>query len=354
MRTRVVLGYSGGLGSSAAMAWLTDAHAAEVVTVTLDLGQGTPLEEVRDRALAAGAARAHVLDARDEFVRGYVLPALKADATYEDGSPMPAALSRPLIVRKLVEVAAMEGASALAHGSSSGGVDLVRLDAAAHALNPSLRVLAPVREWSMSPAGEAAYARARGVPLPPGRPTGAAPGRSNLWGRSFTRGPEEDPTAWPPESAYTRTRTPEGCPDEPAHVDVRFENGEPIAVNGVPMAPVDLIAALDLIAGANGVGRTGTGEAAERGEAPAAVVLHAAHRELQRVVTAADLARECLAMSATYAGLVHHGLWFTPTRGAIDAFEAGVQARVTGEIRLRLFRGECTIVGRTSPFAISD
>jgi argininosuccinate synthase len=351
MRQRVVLGYSGGVETSAAIPWLAERHAAEVITMTLDLGQGTSLEEVRDRALAAGAARAHVLDVRDDFVRDYVLPALKADATDDDGAPMAAALSRPLIVSKLVEIAEMEAATAVAHGCADGGVDLVRLDAAAHALNPTLKVLAPAREWTMSTTDEMAYARLRGRLLPHGI-AGWPASRGNLWGRSFARGPGDAQEVWPPESAYVRTRTPADCPDEPAHVDVRFENGEPTALNGVPMPFVELITTLDLIAGANGVGRTVSRGGAECGEAPAAIVLHAAHRELQRLVTAADLSRQCRAMSATYAGLVHHGLWFTPTRGVIDAFEEGVQARVTGEIRLRLFKGDCAIVGRNSPFAL--
>jgi argininosuccinate synthase len=357
---RIVIAYSGGLDTSVAVPWLAERYGAEIVAVTMDLGQGAELEEVRDRALASGAIRAHVLDVREEFARDFVLRALKADALYEDKYPLATALARPLIAQKLIEIAEIEQATAVAHGCSGKGNDQVRLEVTARALNSSIRIIAPAREWGMTRAEEIEYARQRNVPVPA---TVESPYSTdfNLWGRAVDCGALEDPWHEPPEDIYTLTKPPSECPDEPAYVEVSFERGVPTAINGVAMPMLDLIASLGTIAGANGVGRIDLIEnrlvgikSREVYEAPAAVVLHAAHEELQRLVTTADLDRLCRDISQKYADLVYNGLWFTPTREAMDAFVDKVQERVTGVIRLKLFKGDCRIVGRKSPFGLYD
>jgi len=357
---RIVLAYSGGLDTSVAIPWLADRYGAEVIAVTLDLGQGKELNDVRERALAVGAVRAHVIDVREEFARDYILPALQAGAVYEDKYPLATALGRPLIAKKLVEIAGIEGATAIAHGCTGKGNDQVRLDVSARAIEPDIAVIAPAREWGMTRPEEIEYARERGIPVPA---TVDSPYSTdaNLWGRSIECGVLEDPNAEPPEEIYTLTKSPAECPDMPAYVEVEFAAGVPSAVNGVAMPLVELISSLETIAGAHGVGRVDMVEnrlvgikSREIYEAPAATVLHAAHRELEGFVIARDLERIARDLGRTYADLVYNGLWYSPTREAIDAFVAKVQEIVTGSVRLKLFHGTCQVVGRTSPFALYD
>ena len=357
---RIVLAYSGGLDTSVAIPWLAEKYHAEIIAVTMDLGQGKELEAVRDRALATGAVRAHVLDLREEFVRDYIVRSLKADAIYEDRYPMATSLGRPLIAQKLVEIAEIEQATAVAHGCTGKGNDQVRLDVTTRALNPKLKVIAPARDWGMTRPQEIEYARQRHVPVPA---TVESPYStdSNLWGRSIECGVLEDPWQEPPEEIYTLTKSPAECPDEPAYVDVAFERGVPIGINGVAMPLIDLIGSLGTIAGAHGVGRIDMVEnrlvgikSREIYEAPAAVVLHAAHKELQKLVTARDLDRMARQISLRYADVIYDGLWFTPLREALDGFVEKVQERVTGIVRLKLFKGDCRIVGRQSPYALYE
>lgn len=352
-----MLAFTGGLDTSVAIPWLKERHGAEVVTVTLDLGQGRVLEEVRDRALAAGAVRAHVLDVRDEFAANFIVRALKADAVYEDRYPMATSLGRPLIAKKLVDVAAIEQATAVAHGGTAEGNDQIRLDAAVHALNPDLRVLAPVHEMDMTAAEEAEYARARGIAVPAGESPYSVD--ANLWGRAIQYGVLEDPWTEAPEEVYTLTRAPAECPNEAAYVEISFDSGTPVAINGVEMPILELISSLGIIAGAHGVGRIDMVENRLAGvktreiyEAPAAVVLHAAHKELQKMVVTTGVDRFSRAVSLQYADTIYNGLWFAPLREALDAFIDKVQERVTGVIRMKLFKGDCRVVGRKSPFAL--
>ena len=357
---RIVLAYSGGLDTSVAIPWMAERYRAEIIAVTMDLGQGKELDEVRARALATGAVRAHVLDLREEFARDYIVPALKADAIYEDRYPMATALGRPLIAQKLVEIAEMEGATAVAHGCTGKGNDQVRLDVTTRALNPALKVIAPARVWGMTRPEEIEYARARGVPVPA---TVASPYSTdtNLWGRSIECGVLEDPWQEPPEEIYTLTRSPADCPDRAAYVEITFDRGTPTALNGVDMPLLGLIESLANLAGSHGVGRIDMVEnrlvgikSREIYEAPAAIVLHAAHKELQKFVTTRDLDRIARYVSLQYADLVYNGLWFTPTREALDAFVETVQQRVTGTIRLKLFKGDCRVVGRRSAYALYE
>jgi argininosuccinate synthase len=357
---RIVLAYSGGLDTSVATAWLTETRGAEVVAVTMDLGQGAELADVRDRARAAGAVRTHVVDLRETFAREFVLPALQAGAVYEERYPLAAALARPLMARQLVEVARMEGTSLVAHGSTGKGNGQARLDLAIRALDPSLTVLAPARTWGLTRSEAIRYAAARGIPVVA---TSEHPYSSdaNLWGRSISGGQLEDPWCEPPPEVYRLTRGPEQGPASPAIVELAFDRGVPVAVNGVAMPLVELIEAVGTIAGHHGVGRIDMVEnrllgikVREIHEAPAAVVLHAAHRELERFVTTRELDRLCRQMGAAYGELVYNGQWFTPAREALDAFVGAVQERVTGDVRVRLFRGDCQVTGRRSPHAIYD
>ena len=355
---RIVLAYSGGLETSAAIPWLADTYGAEVVAVVLDLGQGRELPDVRERALALGAVRCHVIDAREEFVRDFILPALQAGAMYEDGYPLATALGRPLIARRLVEMARMEGASAVAHGGAGNGNDELRLDTSLAAVDPDLAVIVPTRTWGMSRGDVLEYARRRGIVVPAPAPYSID---FNLWGRSIACGVLEDPWAEPPDDIYALTRAPHECPDEPAYLEIEFTGGVPVRVNDVEMPMLELIESLETIAGAHGVGRIDMVEnrvvgikSREIYEAPAGVVLHMAHRELQKLVIARDLERLSHEMSRTYADLVYNGLWFSHAREAIDAFVRAIQPRVTGAVRLKLYKGDVRVVGRRSPHALYD
>jgi argininosuccinate synthase len=354
---RIILAYSGGLDASIAIPWLKDTFSAEVVTVTLDLGHGSELVEIRQRALALGAVRSHVIDVREEFVRDYALPALQAGALLADRAPMTTALTRPLIARKLIDVARMENATAVAHGSAATSDDGMRLDVLVSALDPAIRVIVPTRMWEMSREEALTFARDRGIPAP-----ASADGRNstdaNVWGRSTMCSPAQDPWVEASEDIYALTRSPRDCPDQPAYVEIEFAAGKPVRVNSIEMLPLEMIESLETIAGLHGVGRvdlvaarlTG-GQAREIYEAPAAVVLHAAHKELQQLVMPSDLEQVAHALGRTYADLINGGQWFSPTRTAIDAFVAAIQPRVTGAIRLKLFKGDCRVAGRRSPFA---
>jgi argininosuccinate synthase len=363
---RIVLAYSGGLTTSVAIPWLKEHYQAEIITVSVDLGQGRELEAVRDRALAAGAARAHVLDLREEFARDFILPALKADALYEDRCPLAAALGWPLIADRLLAIADIEQASAVAHGcgttatlkgSRHTDTDPAPLDVTIRARTPALAVLAPAAEWTMTLSERVEYAKQRGIPAP-AAVAAAYSTDTNLWGRTIDCGVIDDPWREPSEDLYVLTKSGPECPNEPAYVELSFDRGAPTLINGVSMPLVDLIASLSTIAGAHGVGRvdmiehrSAAGKTRTIHEAPAAVVLHAAHRELQKLVTGRDLDRFARHARIQYADLVYNGLWFTPLRDALDAFVEKVQERVTGDVRLKLFKGACRTVGRKSPFA---
>jgi argininosuccinate synthase len=360
MKERILLAHSGGLGTSVAIAWLAEEYDAEIITVTLDLGQGGELDEVRGRALATGAVRAHVLDVREEFARSYILPALQAGATYEGRYPLGTALGHPLIARKLVEIAAIEHAGAIAHGCADQGNDQVRLERSVRALDPAVRILAPVRTSGMTRPEELAYAQARHVPVPVAERSPYSID-ANLWGRSIACGALEDPWEEPPQEIYRLTRPPAAAPTAPAYVEIAFERGVPVAINDVTMGLVELIESLTTIAGGHGVGRIDMVENLVAGiksrevyEAPAAVVLHAAHQELTSFVSSRDLDRLVRELSVKYADLVYNGHWFTPMREALDAFTATVQERVTGVVRVKLFKGAYTVVGRQSPSTLDD
>jgi len=340
---RIVLAHSGGLNSSAAVPWLAEANSADVITISLDLGQPGELEELRDRALATGAVRAHALDVREEFARDWVARSVKADALADDRWPLVSALSAPMLARKLVEIAAIEQTTTVAHGAADAAA-ATRVENAVRAINPQLTVLAPARDWSMTRLEAIEYADKRGIVVPAETPHAVD---ANLWGRVLESGAID---AWnePPEELFALTKSAAACPAEPAYVDVAFERGVPTMVNGVTMPLTDLIETVGMIAGAHGVGRLDVagGQLREIGEAPAAVVLHAAHAELQKLVTPKDAVRFSRRVSREYADLIERGAWFSPLREALDAYLDKIQERVSGAIRLKLFKGDARIVGR--------
>lgn len=355
---RIILAYSGGLDTSVAVKWLADRYDAEIVTLTIDLGQGKELDNVRERALAVGAVRAHVVDARQEFADEYILPALQAGAIYEGKYPLATALGRPLIAKKLVEFAEMEEAGMIAHGCTGKGNDQVRMDVSARALNPALKVVAPARVWGLTRPEEIEYAKQNGIPVPASVENPYSTD-SNLWGRSIECGVLEDPWTEPPEEIYTLTKSPSDAPDVPAYVEIDFKCGVPTKVNGVAMPLIELINSLEAIAGVHGIGRIDLVEnrlvgikSREIYEAPVATVLHAAHRELEGLVVPRELARLKATLARSYADLVYDGLWFSTTRDALDAFVASVQRHVTGTVRLKLSKGDCRVVGRKSPLSL--
>jgi argininosuccinate synthase len=336
---RMVLGYSGSLETSIAIAWLAERFGVEVIAVTLDVGQGRDLADVRERALAAGAVRAHVLDVRDELARAYVLPALQAGAIEIDGDPLGVALARPLLGRKLVEVARMEGATSIAHGcqpgspGSPGSEDETRFERTLAAVDPSMTIVAPLREWNMTQPQQIEYAKAHNILASPSPRVDA-----NLWARTIAADEARD-------DIYLLTRAPEMCPEEPARLEIGFLRGVPVRANGIEMSLAELIESVETIAGAHGVGRIDR-SATDRKiyEAPAASVLVMAHEELEALVVPEDLARLQDYLAHEYRSLIDAGLWFGPKREAIDSFASSVQRMVSGSVRLELFKGQCRVV----------
>ena len=353
---RILLAYSGGLDTSVAIPWLREQHDAEVIAVTVDLGQGRELAAIHERALAIGAVRAHVLDAREEFGREYILPALQAGAVYEDRYPLATALARPLIAKRLVEIARMEGATPSRTAVPDSTTTRSAWKPPSGRSIPPIPIIAAAQISGMSREDKLEFARRRSVPVPDSTSSPYSID-TNLWGRAIAAGVLEDAWVEPPEEIYTLTRSPQDCPDEPAYVELTFESGVPVRANGVEMSLLELIESLEIIAGAHGVGRIDVVENRLAGiksrevyEAPAAVVLHTAHKELEKLVIPRELERVKHDLSRIYADLVYSGLWFSHTRQTIDAFVAAVQPRVTGSVRLKLFKGDCRIVGRKSPF----
>ena len=360
MSEPIVLAYSGGLDTSVALRWLSLEYGADVIAVLVDVGQGIDIEAVTARAMQAGAADVVVVDARDEFAREFVLPVLQAGALYEGRYPLVSALSRPLISRHLVAVARERGAGAIAHGCTGKGNDQVRFETAVAALAPDLAVLAPVRDWGMTREQEIAYAHEHGIEVPV--KSGAAYSIDhNLWGRSCEAGPLEDPWFEPPAGAFALTMAPERALAAPQEVVVAFEQGVPVAIDGEPLDLARLIGRAAAIAGAHGVGRVDMIEnrlvgikSREVYEVPAAALLMTAYAGVAELTVERDLAHMRAELAGRYAALVYNGLWFSPLRAALEAFMAEAAAPVTGEARLKLYRGSCAVVGRRAPASLYD
>jgi len=354
---KVVLAYSGGLDTSVCLKWF-EQQGAEPYALYLDLGQGEPADDVKQKALKIGAVNAFVRDAKAEFAEEYVAPAIKANALYGGKYPLFTALGRPLIAKKLVEVAREVGAKHIAHGSTGKGNDQVRFDVTTASIAPDLTVVAPVRDWNMSRPEEMAYAEEHGIPVPVSKKSPYSVDE-NLFGRSIEAGPLEDPDHEPTEDVFALTTAPEETPDRPEYVTIGFSEGLPTSLNGEEMALAELIEHLNSVAGAHGVGRIDMIEdrlvgikSREIYECPAALTIIQAHKELETMTLTKDVLRFKAAVEQRYAEITYDGLWFTPLKRALDAFVAETQKTVTGTIRLKLYKGSNIVVGRTAPQAL--
>ncbi|HEX2118833.1 MAG TPA: argininosuccinate synthase [Acidimicrobiales bacterium] len=357
MAKRVVLAYSGGLDTSVAVRWMAEEWGVEVVAVAVDVGQGGDFGLLKERALAAGAVEVVVVDCRAEYARDFVAPALRANALYEGRYPLVSSLSRPVIVRHLVEAARAYGADAVAHGCTGKGNDQVRFEVSVRALAPDLDVLAPVRTWGLTREDSIDYAARWDIPV---NVTRASPYSidENLWGKAIECGVLEDPWASPPEDIFTLTRRTAA---EPVEIVVAFEEGIPVAVDGQPMPLHDLVGHVGSIAGSFGWGRVDMIESRRVGiksrevyECPGALALLLAHADLEGLTLERDVFHEKARLEPRWAELVYDGLWFSPLKAALDAFVAETQRYVTGEVRLRCEPGGCWVAGRRSDVGLYE
>lgn len=356
-KPRIVLAYSGGLDTSVAIRWMQDNKDVEVVACCVDVGQGVDdLNEIRQRALAAGAVESFVVDAHQEFAADFIAPALKANALYMGKYPLVSALSRPLIVKHLVRIARETGAAGVAHGSTGKGNDQVRFEVGTMCLAPDLDTMAPIREWGLSRDQAIDYAEQRGIPIPPMTKKSPYSIDENAWGRTAECGILEDPWEAPPEDVYGRTISVANAPDAPEEVIISFEAGLPVALDGVPMGLHELVRQIDTRAGAHGVGRIDMVEdrlvgikSREIYECPGAITLITAHRDLEDLCLEQELADHKRMVESRYAQLIYNGLWWGPLKTALDAFIDDASKYVTGDVRVQLFKGHATVVGRRSP-----
>jgi argininosuccinate synthase len=357
-KQKVVLAYSGGLDTSVAIRWLQENYGLDVIAVSIDVGQPGDMEKNIARAKTIGAVAAYALDARVEFAEDYVWPSLKANALYQGVYPLSTSIARPLIAKLLVDVARKEGASYIAHGCTAKGNDQVRFDVSIGALAPDLKIIAPMREWVMTREEEIDYAKKNDIPIPVKK---ACPYSTdeNLWGRSCECGVIEDASKEPPEDSHEWTVSPLKAPNKPTYVEIGFEQGVPVSVDGRKLPPVELIMRLNKIAGENGVGRIDHVEdrlvgikSRETYECPAAITLIKAHQALEGMVLIKDVLSYKKGIEQRYAELAYDGLWFSPLKDALDAFVDSTQKYVTGMVRVKLYKGSVEVVGRDSPFSL--
>lgn len=356
---KIVLAYSGGLDTSVAIKWLQE-RGYDVVACCLDVGEGKDLDFIKEKALTVGAVKSYVIDAKEEFANEYALVALQAHTLYEGKYPLVSALSRPLIAKKLVEIAELEGAVAVAHGCTGKGNDQVRFEVSIKALNPNLEVVAPVREWRWSREEEIEYAKKHNIPIPIDLDSPFSIDQ-NLWGRSNECGILEDPWAAPPEEAYELTAALEKTPDEPDMIEIGFEQGVPKTLNGKQYSLASLILELNALAGKHGVGRIDHVEnrlvgikSREVYECPGAITLIKAHKELEDLTLVKEVAHFKPLIEQKLAEVIYNGLWFSPLKDALLAFLKETQKNVTGVVRVKLFKGHAIIEGRKSPFSLYD
>jgi argininosuccinate synthase len=352
---RAVLAYSGGVDTSVCIPYLLNEWGVEeVITFAADLGQGDELEPIRQKALDSGASQSIVGNLIEPFIVDFAFPAIRANALYEGRYPLSTALARPLIARRLVEIAREVGADAVAHGCTGKGNDQVRFDVAIGALAPELKVLAPAREWGMSREQTIAYGERCGIPAPVSKSSPYSIDL-NLLGRSIEAGSLEDPSVEPPEEIYALTCAVDAAPATPQFVEIGFERGNPVSIDGVRFDPVALIRQANALAGRHGFGRLDMVEnrvvgikSREIYETPGLLLLIQAHQELESLTLAADVQRTKRQLEMQWADLVYQGLWYGPLKQALDGFIDRTQLTVTGSVRIKLYRGNATVVGRSS------
>ena len=360
-KNKIIVAYSGGLDTSVMVKWLKDNYDADIITFTGNLGQTKELVGLEEKALKSGASKAYVLDLTKIFLEDYVFPSLKAGAMYEEAYPMACSIGRPLLAKTLVDVARKEGANMVAHGCTGKGNDQVRFEVAVGALAPDLINIAPLRTWEFkSREEEIDYAKANNIPV---SVTKEKPYSidENIWGTAIECGVLEDPMVEPPANAFQHTVSPQEAPDEPEYVIIDFEKGIPVGVNGKEMDCVSLVKELNKIGGRNAIGRIDLIEnrlvgikSREVYEAPAGVILHNAHKELERITLEKSVAHYKTIIAQEYANLIYNGLWFSPLREALQAFIEKTQEKVTGMVKLKLYKGNIIVSGRTSPYSLYD
>ena len=353
MAEKVVLAYSGGLDTSVSIKWIKEKYGLDVITCTVDIGQQEDLAGIGERAKKIGAVNHYQIEAKDEFVRRFVFPGIKANSLYEGSYPLSTALARPLLAEKLVQVAEKENAIAVAHGCTGKGNDQVRFDVTVKALNPSLKIIAPVREWNMNREDEVKYAQKNNIPIKVSKSLFSTD--QNLWGRSIESGPLEDPDVEPPEEAFEWCVSPKNAPDKPEYLELEFESGVPVAVDGKKASPVDLIRYVNQKAGLNGFGIVDHMEdrlvgikSREVYEVPAALTIITAHKDLEKLVLTRHELSFKSKVEEEWSWLVYAGLWMEPSRLALDAFIDTTQKRVNGDVRVKFYKGGLRIVGRES------
>jgi argininosuccinate synthase len=356
MAEKIVLAYSGGLDTSVAVRWLAIERGFDVIALTVDVGQGRETETLEERARGAGAADFRLVDARDDFIRYFAFPALAAGALYQGRYPLATALARPLIAKLMVDIARETGASAVAHGCTGKGNDQVRFDVSVQALAPDLRIVAPLREWDLrTREQEIEYALQHQIPVPVTKESPYSIDE-NLWGRSIESGPLEDPWTEPPEEVFAWTRSLGDAPDEPRYVEVGFEQGMPASLDGERMDGLDLVETVGAAAGEHGIGRIDHIEdrlvgikSREVYEAPAAMTLLRAHQALEALTLSKQQLATKARMAQEYAALIYDGLWFTAHHQDLASYVQSTQRHVTGDVRMRLHKGQATAVGSKSP-----
>lgn len=359
MSKKIILAYSGGLDTSIIIPWLKENYGYEVIAMAADVGQGEELEPLNEKAVKTGASKIYIEDLKKEFVEDFIWPTLKAHAIYEGKYLLGTSFARPLIAKRMVEIARQEGAEAVAHGATGKGNDQVRFELTVKALAPDLKIIAPWREWDIKSRSDAiAYAEARGIPVPVKKGHAYSMDR-NLWHLSHEGEDLEDPWNEPQDDLYMLLTPPEKAPDKPTYVELEFEKGIPVKLNGKAMDGLALITELNAIAGANGVGITDMVEnrlvgMKSRGvyETPGGMVIYAAHRELELLCIDRDTLHYKDLVAQRYAELVYYGQWYTPLREALDAFVDVTQKTVTGVVRMKLYKGSCTPAGAKSPYSL--
>ncbi|MGI6421599.1 MAG: argininosuccinate synthase [Syntrophomonadaceae bacterium] len=356
---KIVLAYSGGLDTSIIIPWLKENYAYEVIACCVDLGQGEELDQIQEKAIKSGASKIYIEDLQEEFVKDYIFPVLKSGAIYEKKYLLGTSFSRPLIAKKLVEIARQEKAVAICHGATGKGNDQVRFELSIKALNPELKIIAPWREWDIRSREDAIdYATAHGIEVPVSKEKIYSRDR-NLWHISHEGGDLEDPANEPNNDLYVLTVPPELAPDKPAYVEVGFEKGVPVSLDGKPYGPVELIKELNQLGGVNGVGIVSIVEdrlvgMKSRGvyETPGGTILYQAHEELERLTLDRRTLEFKELVAQKYAQLVYDGYWFSKIRYALDAFIEETQKTVSGKVRMKLYKGSCAAVAASSPYSL--
>ena len=358
MREKVVLAYSGGLDTSVLVKWMQEKYNMDVIAVSIDVGNEKDFTAVKEKALKMGALKCEIIDAKELLVKYFLFPALQANALYEGQYPLATALTRPLMAKLIVDVARKEGASAIAHGCTAKGNDQVRFEVGFHSLAPDMKILAPAREWGMTREETIAYAEANGIPVPISKKSPYSIDEC-IWGRAIECGIIEDPWAEPPADAYKWTVDAKDAPDTPQYIEIAFEKGIPVALDGEKMEGLDLIMKLHDIAGAHGIGRIDMIEdrvvgikSREIYEAPAAITLIAAHKALETMNLSRDQLRFKQKVEVEIADLIYNGMWFSQLNRDLSAYVLSSQRYITGTVRLQLYKGKATVMGRKSPWSL--